>query len=373
MQKSINRFARHWVAFLLLTAVSICGCTAIKKRFSDSLTHWAMLDQQALAEPIKAVGGDGIVFMPSQDMKPLGRSQLSHASPESLVSYYSPIFIQQRVDTRTLDYPYPQEYDTIGEAHLRKNKDGKLESYVAGAPKVYAIFKKLPISGHNHVQLTYTAWYPAHPRMKAIDLERADIDSCVVRVTLDAQNAPVLYETIAACGCFHKVFVQRRIEDAARQAYGPPEAGKKYSVEVNVKDSIDWEVAGLVDEPHDQPSRPVVFVKAGDHKVIGMGSASLLHIPASAEKHPYHLTSYEDLYEVKVDGGAEKSPFFDLENGGKVRGGERKHEKFFMSFIGVDAAGQPRADDQIKMHFDESTWGDASIYSKYLRLPLGAL
>jgi hypothetical protein len=39
----------------------------------------------------------------------------------------------------------------------------------------------------------------------------------------------------------------------------------------------------------------------------------------------------------------------------------------------VDAAGQPRADDQIKMHFDESTWGDPKIYGKYLRLPPGTL
>jgi hypothetical protein len=60
-------------------------------------------------------------------------------------------------------------------------------------------------------------------------------------------------------------------------------------------------------------------------------------------------------------------------NGGKVRGAERRQEKFFLSFIGVDSAGRPRADDQIKMHFDESTWGDPTIYSKYLRLPPGCL
>src|SRR5262249_30300147 len=100
-------------------------------------------------------------------------------------------------------------------------------SYVAGSPKVYAIFKKLPIDGHPHVQLTYTAWYPAHPRMKAIDLEAAEIDSCVLRLTLDQDNAPLFYETIAACGCFHKVFVERWMEDSARQRFGQPEQGRK--------------------------------------------------------------------------------------------------------------------------------------------------
>jgi ribosomal protein S18 acetylase RimI-like enzyme len=209
--------------------------------------------------------------------------------------------------------------------------------------------------------------------MKAIDLEKAEIDSCVLRITLDAENAPLLYETIAACGCFHKVFVERWVEEGAKETFGPPEKDKKFSVERAQKDAIDWEVAGVVDEPREQPRRPVVFIKAGDHKVIGMGSAARLRVPPTAESHPYEITSYEDLYTVKIDGSSEQSAFFDMDNGGKVRGAERKNEKFLMSFIGVDAAGQPRADDQIKMHFDESTWGDATIYSKYLRLPPGSL
>jgi hypothetical protein len=364
---------RRLAPLLLLCGLVLYGCQTIKKSLSDHLTHWTMLDQEALEDPIKAVGGDGVVFTPSQDVPPMSRKQLEAAAPETLVNYYSPIFVQQRVDTMAQKYPYPAEYDLIGEAHLRKEADGKLKSYVAGSPKVYAIFKKLPIDGHDHVQLTYTAWYPAHPKMKAIDLERAEIDSCVLRITLDADHAPIFYETIAACGCFHKVFVERGVEEAAKQTFGAPEKDKKFSVEQTVKDAIDWEVAGVVDEPPEQPRRPVVFLKAGDHKVIGMGSAARLRVPPTAENHPYDMTSYADLYTVKVDGSAEQAAFFDMDNGGKVRGAERKNEKFLMSFIGVDAAGQPRADDQIKMHFDESTWGDATIYSKYLRLPPGSL
>jgi hypothetical protein len=104
-----------------------------------------------------------------------------------------------------------------------------------------------------------------------------------------------------------------------------------------------------------------------------MGSAARLRVPPAAEKHPYEMTSYEDLYAIRVDGSGEKAAFFDMDKGGKVRGAERGKEKFFLQFIGVDSAGQPRANDQIKMHFDESTWGDPTIYSKYLRLPPGAL
>jgi hypothetical protein len=358
---------------LFLSGLAFCGCQAIKQGLSDHLTHWTMLGQDALEDPIKAVGGDGVVFTPGQESRPLSRKQLAAAEPQTLVDYYAPIFVQQRVDTKSQRFPYPPEYDLIGQAHLRRDAEGKLQSYVAGSPNVYAIFKKVRIDGHEHVQLTYTAWYPAHPRMKAIDLEEADVDSCVLRITLDADNAPLFYETIAACGCFHKVFVERWLEDAAKQTFGPPERDKKYSVERTVKDALDWEVAGVVDEPREQPRRPVVFLKAGAHKVIGMGSVARLHMPSTAEKHSYELTSYADLYAIPVDGSAEQAAFFDMKNGGKVRGAERKKEKFFLSFIGVDSAGQPRADDQIKMHFDERTWGDPTIYSKYLRLPPGSL
>src|SRR5208283_4237767 len=100
-------------------------------------------------------------------------------------------------------------------------------------------------------------------------------------------------------------------------------------VERTVKDAIDWEVAGVVDEPRDQPRRPVVFLKAGDHKVLGMGSAARLRVPTTAENHPYEMTSYANLYSVKVDGSDELTAFFDMDNGGKVRGAERKKEKFF--------------------------------------------
>jgi hypothetical protein len=344
------------------------GCQAI----SDRLSRWQMLGQEAMEDPVKAVGGSAFVFTPAQDDKPRSRGSLTTATPQELIAYYSPIFIQQKARPQEMRYPYPEEYDLIGTAHLRPDEGGKFKAYVAGKPTVYAIYQKVDIGGHEHVQLTYTAWYPAHPRMKTIDLESASIDSVVLRLTLDRENGPLFYETIAACGCFHKVFVQHRLEDAAMQAFGAPEKGKKLAVERNVTDDVDWEVAGVVDEPADQPRRPVVFLKAGDHKVIGMGSAARLRVPAGADLHPYALTDYRDLYEIEVDGGGQKEAFFDLKDGGKVRGAERK-ERFVFSLIGVDSAGQPRANDQIKLHFDQSTWGDPTTYGKYLRLPPNTL
>jgi hypothetical protein len=89
--------------------------------------------------------------------------------------------------------------------------------------------------------------------------------------------------------------------------------------------------------------------------------------------HECRSNPYANLYAVAVDGTKQQAPFFDMDNGGKVRGAERKKEKFLLTVMGVDSAGQPRADDQIKMHFDQSNWGDPKIYAKFLRLPPGTL
>jgi hypothetical protein len=361
----------RWAGGLLASVglgLLLCGCQVL----SDRLTRWKMLGGAAVEDPLKAVGGDGIVFAPREDKPAWGRARLARASAEELVAYYAPVFIQQRVDTQAQRHPYPPDYDHIGQARLRREA-GKLKAFVAGPPRVYAIWEKKKIAGHDHVQLPYTAWYPAHPRMKAIDLEEADIDSCVLRVTLDADNAPLLFETIAACGCFHKVFVERWLEDAGAKEFGPAERDKKYSVERSVKGAIDWEVAGLVEEPREAPRRPVVFLKAGDHKVVSMGTAARLRVPRGADVRPYELAEYTELYDLRVDGADEKAPFFDVGKGGKVWGAERRKERFLMNLVGVDNAGHPRALDQIKLHFDQSTWGDPTIYERFLHLPPGTL
>jgi hypothetical protein len=364
--------SRRWYWPLLaapaLVGLVVGGCQAI----NDRLTRWHMLGAEAVENPLQAVGGNAVVFAPPDHDASWNRGRLSSATPQQLVAYYSPIFVQQRVDSTSLRHPYPPEYDLIGTAQLRRESGGELKAFVAGQPRVYALYEKRSLGGQEHVQLTYTAWYPAHPRMKTIDLEEADIDSCVLRVTLDSNHAPLLYETIAACGCFHKVFATRALEEESARLFGPPEKGKKFSVERSVKDSIDWEVAGLVEETRDKPRRPVVFIKAGDHKVLGVGSSSRLRVPSGADTRSYEVVEYADLYSVQVADSGERQPFFNLGKGGKVWGAERR-ERFLLSMVGVDGAGQPRALDKIKLHFDQSTWSDPTIYTKYLRLPPGAL
>jgi len=363
-----QRMRGVWGTVLVLGILGAAGCEAMSNR----LSKWSMLGAEAPENPIQAVGGDGVVFSPKGDDAPRDRRHLPAVGPQELVAYYAPVFVQQRVNTAAQPHPYPPEYDEIGEARIRHEKGTELKAFVAGPPKVYAIYETHKIGKNEHVQLTYTAWYPAHPRMKLIDLEEADIDSCVVRITLDTDHAPLCFETIAACGCFHKVFVERWLEDEAARSYGAPEKGKTYVVERTLKTSLAWEVAGLVDEPRGQPRRPVVFIKAGDHKVLGLGSTARMRVPRGADTRPYELVDYSELYSLPIEGSAETAPFFDMKEGGKVYGAQRK-ERFIFTLIGVDDAGHPRANDHIKLHFDQSIWSDPTIYERFLRLPPGVL
>ena len=129
------------------------GCQAL----NDRLSKWHMLGSEALEDPIQAVGGDGVVFSPRGSDAPRSRRQLAAAGPQELVAYYAPVFVQQRVNTTAQKRPYPPEYDEIGEARMRREKGTELKAFVAGLPKVYAIYETHKLGQHDHVQLTYTA------------------------------------------------------------------------------------------------------------------------------------------------------------------------------------------------------------------------
>ena len=91
-----------WCWFVLVLPLVLGPVAAGCKALSDRLTHWNMLGQDALEDPIKAVGGDAIVFIPTKDSTALSRKQLASASPETLADYYAPIFVQQRVNSQAL-------------------------------------------------------------------------------------------------------------------------------------------------------------------------------------------------------------------------------------------------------------------------------
>ncbi len=115
------RNARLWKAGILVVLLGGLGC----QLFSDHISRWRMLDKSALDDPIHAIGGDGIIYSPKED-RAMTRQQLEDAKPDELIAYYAPIFIQQRVDSNGQPFPYPREYDEIGEASCAATKTANI-------------------------------------------------------------------------------------------------------------------------------------------------------------------------------------------------------------------------------------------------------
>ncbi len=359
----MRRFQQVAIALFLLLSATGCNVT------------WPMLDATAVYRPIESVGGAGVIYAPPAAHERWSAAQVASATPEQLARYYAPILVQGHLSPQH-DEPYrwPPEVDSIGRPFLVRLPNGRLRTEIdVSQPTVYALAERRRLGTHDHVQLTYTVWYPRRPRTKAIDIEAAHIDSGVLRITLDEQNVPLLYETVLACGCYHKAFVEDRVEAAAREYFGPPERGKHFSVEKNVPGRIDWEVAGLVDTPTYEPVGPVVFVSAGEHRVQGLHSANGFRWPENAQAVvPYRLADYRELLSVPIAGTSELGSIFNAADDQQVFGADRL-ERFIFMWIGTDDAGHPRRNDQILLHFDQSAWMDPTNYNRYLRLPPGLL
>jgi len=334
---------------------------------------WPMLDRTALKDPVAAVDGNGQVFE-STASREISGGDVSQATDSELLAFYAPVYVQQYKSASEKGYAYEHEVDLFGTPFLERLPNGKLQTRIdPDQPTVYGIIDRRQIGERNHVQLTYTIWYRRHPRTKRFDIEPGLIDSGVVRITLDDANRPLIYETVLACGCYHKVFVETRLEDACRESFGPPEDGKEYSISKPIPFRFDFEVAGLVDTPEDAPAAPVIFISSGDHKVLGLHSSATLNRPQrDGAVASYRLADYRELEALQVVQEGRTQSMFNSANDQQVLGAQRM-ERFIFAAFGTDDAGHPRRNEQILLHFDQSKWIDPNLFFKYLRLPPGTM
>ena len=277
-----------------------------------------MLGKDAVENPLKAVGGDALVFSPSGNDDAWDRRRLASATPQELTAYYAPVFVQQRASTTLRPYPYPPEFDQVGEARLRPSPAA------SSRPSWPARPGSMPSSRHARLLATTMSSLPTPPGIPATPAPGRSTwrRLASIAVSCALPSAPI-----------GRLFSSRRSGRAAASTRSSSNAGsrtcrtkafklpmhdKKFAVDrILGPDSIDWEVAGVVDEPREAPRRPVVFIKAGDHKVIGMGSEARLNLPPGADIRKYTLAEYADLYALAVDGSTEHGPFFDLGEAGE--------------------------------------------------------
>ena len=71
------------------------------------------------------------------------------------------------------------------------------------------VFRRLShtrFKGQALLQLNYIVWFPARARTSAFDLLGGHLDGITWRVTLSPRGAPLMYDSMHNCGCYHMFY-----------------------------------------------------------------------------------------------------------------------------------------------------------------------
>jgi hypothetical protein len=120
---------------------------------------------------------------------PLGIPQPTDVLLDRLLETHAPTFV---VDTRA-------DFDRVGRpVH---GPDGLATT--TPAPVVFARAAHTRFAGRTRLQLVYTIWFPERPPAYPGDILAGRLDGVVWRVTLDEDGAPLVFDSIHPCGCYH--------------------------------------------------------------------------------------------------------------------------------------------------------------------------
>jgi hypothetical protein len=246
---------------------------------------------------------------------------------------------------------------------LKNSPEGGFTVGIAtNTPVLYGTTAKVQVRGVELTQLVYVFWYPRHP----VGLvEKGDIDGGVLRVTLDAAGRPAVYEFVMGCGCWHGVFVGEHVENWAESEFPEKLPKKKWCVEQTVENEDDWKVRDIVLGAH-KGRRPVIFMSTGRHECLAIQTEEAVQGLAALAGKTYALDQYDALEHLPVPGTSDKTAsMFNSE--GLVWGARRKGEEKL--FSNLNHGGWPRRLNAMKVHWDEESWNDPALLSKFLRLP----
>lgn len=277
-----------------------------------------------------------------------------------LLVKHAPTFVQEH----PAQVKYPRTADAIG--RVLAAADASIEIDVT-QPTVYGYTRTVLIGGQPHVQLTYAIWYPMHPKMKQpFDAEAGKIDGATLRITLDSQHRPAIFETLNNCGCHHRLYPTDTLESAAMNQHGSPLPDKMLAIERDVTGKYDLIIPKVLKLDEDSNRRSLVRCRAGTHAVVDVDLTDAHHPnePVVARKS-YTLLPYDELERLRTPDGKVVSMF---EPNGLVRGAERLEGDIFRP-LGMLSAGQPRQRGTQLIHWDQYDFDSPRLLESTLRLP----
>ncbi len=345
----MNLFKKMITGVLLSIYVLLAGCSSIVK---NSVNTQPIVDIQEsdFNNPDIIVEGSAFFYEP----------QLSEQSTQidADLIRFSPVIVQgfQSVQPDKKKNKYNYWFDGIGSPRLTKK--GTQVQIDTTIPTLYCRVEQARVHEQKLKQLVYVWWYPGRP---VGTIEKGQVDGNILRVTLDYQGNPIVFEYSQTCGCYHGVFASEQLEKAAANEFVRPLEGKRYALENTQTDKTDWIIRDLIKVESDQ--RPFVFVTAGRHfgKALRFMDAGVLK---DKNRKSYSLTEYESLVHIPTDTGDVASMFNDE---GLVKGAKRTGEELMLADL--DHPGWPRHLDRMRIHWDQDRWSDPELLAGALRIP----
>ena len=179
--------------------------------FASGVRNYQTQVQAMFERPLQELAGDGnlVAYSPvdpgavSADevetilaratRNPLGIPEPQGSDADRLFALFAPVWI---VDERDVN-------DRIGTLVLGEDRRARVDTV---RPTVYRRIAHTRYHDQVLLQLVYSVWLPARPKTSGLDLLGGHLDGVIWRVTLGPDGAPLVYDSIHSCGCYHQFF-----------------------------------------------------------------------------------------------------------------------------------------------------------------------
>jgi hypothetical protein len=271
-----------------------------RKASVETASAAGVVRYESAAKPVTAEQITAIFLYLKTDA--LGIPKFTAAQRDLLFQAYAPAY---EIETTG-------EYDRFGPLSWR---NGPAPEVDPTRPVAYRRLAFTRFNGKVLAQLVYTIWFPERPASGATDLLAGRLDGVVFRVTLGSDGAPLVYDTIHPCGCYHMFFPTARVK--LLPAPDP---------------AIEWAFVPLRLPALAAAQRVVVRIASRTHYVIGVRRDT------GTSGTRYRFADDNDLRALPTADHGTRSAFGP---DGIVPGTERG-ERFLFWPMGVDDSGAMR-------------------------------
>lgn len=233
---------------------------------------------------------------------------------------------------------YDQTYNRVGMPAARYDGHGDELVYVDPSAPVYYL-QKITWKGERgtYTNLIYRTHFESSAgNDNSTNGGKGTNVGMLTIVTLNEAGQPLWVNTVGTCGCFHAVLPTSFLPAEAYPSDWNAEHFKVYGE--NLPGRLNYPA------DFDQTVRPVVYLRAGSHRVADVQVASMDSVKERYSLHDAKSAPMDSLKHLSL--GDQKETSFYYEEGSKkglVKGAFKKREAFLLSaVVGDSRVGQDR-------------------------------